>query len=162
MQTDLMDEALPVPITSIRAARLRSAPIPLTGMYFELRTSPWLPPLRLWPGEKPRLAIAAADNKEQFMLSDWSQCEHLRVIGGNRHFLSDLEPHVVEEKGMFGRVWNYAVNSNIDGSPLILDGKRYDQALVLHSYALLKWKLNKKYKEVVKTLKSLKIQTKTL
>ncbi|NRA38644.1 MAG: NPCBM/NEW2 domain-containing protein [Planctomycetes bacterium] len=146
MQTDLVEEPLAVPISSIMAARLRSAPITTSGMYLELRTHQTFPPLRLWAGKQPRLAIAEYDDVQQFLLPDWSRCENLRVIGGNRHFLSDLRPSSVEEKGLFERVWNYSVNSNIDGSPLMLAGQRYDQALVLHSYSLLKWKIDKKYK----------------
>lgn len=145
MQTELMDEPLPMPMESIVAARLRPAPIVIDGLYLELRTDAYAPPLRIWPGERPRLAIAQRESKKQFLFQDWSKCAKMRVIGGRRVFLSDLKPSVVEEKGLFGKVWKYALNSNIDGSPLMLGGQRFDQAVVMHSYSLLKWKLDKKY-----------------
>ncbi len=76
----------------------------------------------------------------------------LRIEGGRRVYLSDLEPNLREETGAFGVVWPYQRNKNLDGSPLRLGGVRYEQGLSIHSQARLGWNLNGAYSRLRATI----------
>lgn len=136
LQTDLSDEPLVVPLGQIEAVRLRQQPQSVIGLHGLVQTHPQRPPLKVLFGTTPRLAI-----KESIALDEWLSCQHIQVIGPRLQLLGDMSPSAVVEKGMFGKVWPYAVNSNIDGSPILLNGTRYQHGVVMHSYALLSWPL---------------------
>lgn len=69
----------------------------------------------------------------------------LTVRGGRRVYLGDLAPATVEEQGAFGVTWKHAVDTNLDGSPLVLGGVRHERGLVLHSRARLAWDLGGRF-----------------
>ena len=136
LQTDLSDDPLEVPLAQIQALRLRQQKSPVLGLHAMLKTHPQRPPLKILLGEQPRLAIS-----KQIALDDWASCQDLQIVGARTVLLGDVEPSNVIEKGMFGKVWPYAVNANIDGSPIVLNEKRYEYGVVLHSYAKISWPL---------------------
>ena len=138
LQTDLSDEPLAVPLGQIEALRLRQQQQTVLGLHALVQTHPQRPPLKVLLGKQPRLAI-----KDSIVLDEWSSCQQLQVIGPRIQLLGAISPSAVTEKGMFGKVWPYAVNTNIDGSPIVLNGTRYQHGLVLHSYALISWPLPK-------------------
>lgn len=143
LKTDIGDKPLPIPLTEIKALRLRTQKHQTSGLYCDVYTHPQRPPMKVLPGAQPRLALVPSLGWD-----DWSLCDRLQVIGGQRVFLGALEPDAVEERGQFGKVWHYSVGSNIDGSPLFLNGRRYVHGMVLHSYARLTWKLDGRYRQL--------------
>ena len=140
LQTELSDEPISVPLEKISAARLRQQSYTLPKQYANVYTHPAKPPLRVKLGEKPSLLIA-----EDIALSAWDVCSKVQIMNKRISMLDAITPSKVNEKGLFDKVWHYALNANIDGSPVFLNGERYQHAVVLHSYAQLIWPLNKKY-----------------
>jgi hypothetical protein len=76
----------------------------------------------------------------------------LRIAGGRRVYLSDLEPVKREETGAFGVVWPFQRGKNLDGSPLRLGGVRYEHGIAVHSQARLGWALDGAYTQFRATI----------
>jgi hypothetical protein len=114
---------------------------PSKGVRLAATLNELYPPLRVVP-LADGFALAAAP---QVRLGDAIAATRLRVEGGRRVFLSELDPSVVEEIGAFGVVWPHKRDRNLDDSPLRLGGVRYERGVVVHSQARLAWKLNGTY-----------------
>ncbi len=140
LQTTLSEDPIPAPMENIRAVRLRAQAHSSKGLYINVFTNPHQPPMKVLPGKQPSLAFIPSITFE-----NWQQCQSLQVIGGNRTFLNELKPSNVIEKALFGKVWHYSLNTNIDGKPLYLNQKRYEQAVVMHSYAKITWDIGEAY-----------------
>lgn len=132
-------EPLALPITAVRAARLALAISRPQGLRLRLHTSPQHPPLDLViVADGVALAAAPAVRLDTAMLGGTP----LRIEGGRRSYLSDLQPATVHEDGMFGVVWPHARNAAIGGGPLLLHGTRFGKGLTVHSVASLGWRLD--------------------
>lgn len=131
---------LELPFEQVRGARLA---LPLRqgkGLRLAVSFDEVHPPLRLVVGEAG-LSLAATP----LAMGKELKSARLRIDGGRRVYLSELDPDQVEEAGAFGVVWPYARNANLDGTPLRLGGVRYERGVVVHSKARLAWKLSGAY-----------------
>ncbi|TVR14660.1 MAG: hypothetical protein EA401_04050 [Planctomycetota bacterium] len=137
---ELSDEPLPFPLTEISDLHLALPIDRPRGLHFTSSLAVGQPGARIVANDGS--LHLQAHPKETITLDNLGQ---LQVLGGRRAFLSDIPPSEVEEEGAFGTVWNYAVNENIDGSPLKLGGTYYAYGLVIHSRARLSWKLEGNY-----------------
>ncbi|MCI0681274.1 MAG: NPCBM/NEW2 domain-containing protein [Gemmataceae bacterium] len=70
---------------------------------------------------------------------------------GRLTYLSDLEPAKTVEKSGIGLVVRYKKDVNLDGEPILFDGKQYTKGLSMHAHTELEYALGGKYK----TLKGL-------
>ncbi len=142
------DQAIPLDFDKVGAVRLKPGPQrPPRGPTLLAVLDQQRQPVRLLAG--PRVALAAAPAVD---LGGWDApflagCR-LRVEGQRRHWLSDLKPATVEEKGMFGVTWPWRRDSDLDGEPLRLGGVRHVRGLTVHSQARLTWKLNGAYRRL--------------
>ena len=132
---------LELPFEQVRGARLALPPRPGKGLRLAVSFDDVPPPLRLMVTDNG-LAIAAS---APVVLGKELKPARLRIEGGRRVYLSELDPDQVEEAGAFGVVWPFARNANLDGTPLRLGGVRYERGLVVHSKARLAWKLGGAY-----------------
>lgn len=133
--------AIARPVAEVAGLRLAIAPSAAKGLRLMARPQDDLPgfflslsagrpallggkhPLRAWPSGK------------------------LRLLGGQRTFLSELEPVPAEtmQEGAFGVIWPWKRDRNLDGSPLLLGGVRHESGVVVHSRSRLVWALGKRY-----------------
>jgi hypothetical protein len=65
---------------------------------------------------------------------------------GKLTYLSDLEPAKVVEKSGVGLIVHYKKDVNLDGEPILLDGKAHPKGLSLHAHTELEYNLAGKYK----------------
>ncbi len=142
------DQAVALDFDKIGAVRLKPGPQRAQrGATLLAALDQQRQPVRLLAG--PRVALAAAPAVE---LGGWDAPflagARLRVEGPRRHWLSDLKPSTVEEKGMFGVTWPWKRDSDLDGEPLRLGGVRYVRGLTVHSQARLTWKLAGAYRRL--------------
>jgi hypothetical protein len=65
---------------------------------------------------------------------------------GKLTFLSDLEPSKVMEKSAAGLIVAHQKNANLDGDPIIFEGKEYKKGLSMHAHTEVEYDLKGKYK----------------
>lgn len=140
IRSELADEPLTFPLAEVAGMHLALPTDRPRGLHFTTSLAVGRPQARMVANDGK--LYLQAHPKQEVAIDAVGQ---LQVHGGRRVFLSDLTPNTVEEEGAFGTIWNYAVNSNIDGSPLILGGTYYAHGLVLHSRARLSWELEGHY-----------------
>lgn len=127
---------LDLDLADVQGLRLAGARKAVQGLHLVAEAPAGGPGLALLPGTQPRLAAAPA-----VALDAWPVGLRLRVEGGRRVLLSTLTPFHVEEAGVFGRTWTWRRDTNLEGGPILLDGRRYARGLSLHSRSVLRWKL---------------------
>ncbi len=137
-----LDPNLAVPIEEVQAFALAAKPRPPRGAHLAVRLGPGQPPLFLVPGAPLHLA-AAPDVGVALSAGVVGRME-----GGRRVYLAAIKPASVQEDGAFGVVWPRSTDSNLDGTPLVLGGVRYDRGMVVHSQARLTWKLDGAYERL--------------
>jgi NPCBM/NEW2 domain-containing protein len=71
---------------------------------------------------------------------------------GRLTYLSDLDPAKVVEKSGIGLVVRYRKDLNLDGEPIMLDGKQHTKGLSMHAHTELEYNLGGKYKDLKGTL----------
>lgn len=71
---------------------------------------------------------------------------------GRLTYLSDLDPAKVVEKSGIGLVVRYRKDLNLDGEPIMLDGKQHAKGLSMHAHTELEYNLAGKYKDLKGTL----------
>lgn len=135
-------EPLALPLGEIRGARLGNAPRRPDGLRLRATVDPARPGLDLIVSDDA-IALAAVPTVRLDRAA--LGCLVLRVEGGRRVYLSDLAPANVREEGMFGVVWPSARDRAISGGPLRLGGVLRAKGLVVHSAAVLGWKLDGGY-----------------
>jgi hypothetical protein len=134
------------PLDQVRGLRMALPPRPTKGLSLSLALNDAHPALRLVVGasgsaeEGLRLAAAPAVAMGKAVANG-----RLRIEGGRRTYLGELNPEQVEEIGAFGVVWPWQRDRNLDGSPLRLGGMRFDHGIAVHSQARLAWKLQGAY-----------------
>ncbi len=133
------DQVLDVAFDEILGLSLRESARAPERLYLRGRLRSLAPPLAILPGPEPRLV-----GKPDHVLSALP-AGRLIVEGDRRVWLSRIAPRQIEEEGAFGVTWHHAIDRNIDGTPLILAGRRYERGLVVHSQARLSWALNGAY-----------------
>ncbi len=135
------DNAITIDLDEVIGLSLRESTRRPTSPHLLLDIDPAMPPLLLHPG--PELTIGGLKTAPL----QWSSLPSgtLVVAGPQRVWLSELEPVVVEEEGAFGVTWPHQRDSNLDGSPLMLDGRRHHRGVVVHSKARLVWDLDGAY-----------------
>lgn len=135
-------EPLALQLAQLKGLRLAQPPAKTPGVRLRAVLDPARPPLDLvLSGATPALAAAAKIAIDPALFGSLP----LRVEGGRRVYLGDLPPANVQEDGAFGVVWPHAVDGAIGGGPLLLAGRRFAKGLVVHSAAVLAWKLDNGY-----------------
>jgi NPCBM/NEW2 domain len=134
---------LELALEQIRGVRLTTPLKPLKGLRFSVALDDIHPPLKIVLSERG-LALAAVPS---VIIHDALLPARLRVEGGRRVYLSELDPVKREETGAFGVVWPMQKGRNFDGSPLRLGGVRSDNGLVVHSKATITWDLRQAYSQ---------------
>ena len=71
---------------------------------------------------------------------------------GKLTYLSDMTPLKVVEKSGIGDIHPYCRDKNLDGQPIVLDGKEFGKGLSLHAYTELEYNLAGKYNTFKATL----------
>lgn len=141
LRTTLDPEPIAVPLADVASASLQVAALApvqpaLVGLLAEDR-----PPTRfsvgpaglvLGVGGSPVVAPPTA----------------LVVEGPRRHWLADLTPQEVVDEGAFGVVWPWTRNTDLEGGPLRLGGRRALSGLTVHSVARLTWNLAGAYTQL--------------
>lgn len=141
LKSALDPQPLSLALDQVRAVRLA---IPLRapkGVRLATTLDELHPPLRVQP-TADGFVLAAVP---QALLGPALATARLRIEGGRRQYLSELDPAVVEETGAFGVVWPHKRDRNLDESPLRLGGVRYERGVAVHSQARLGWTLNGGY-----------------
>lgn len=135
-------EPLALPLEEIRGAHLGNPVRRPDGLRLRATTDPGRPGLDLIvAGDGLALAAVPAVRLDSAALGALV----LRVEGGRRVYLSDLAPASSREEGMFGVVWPSTRDRALDGGPLRLAGVLRAKGLVVHSAAVLGWKLGGGY-----------------
>ncbi len=135
-------EPLALPLGEIRGARLGNASRRPDGLRLRATIDPATPGLDLIvAGDGLALAAAPAARVDATTLGSLV----LRVEGGRRVYLSDCTPASSREEGLFGVVWPSARDRAIDGRPLRLGGVLRAKGVVVHSAAVMGWKLDGGY-----------------
>jgi hypothetical protein len=141
LRSALDPEPLQLALDQVRSVRLA---VPLRtpkGVRLAAALDDLHPPLRVVP-VAGGFALAAVP---QVVLAKGLSSARLRIEGGRRVYLSELDPAKVEETGAFGVVWPHKRDRNLDDSPLRLGGVRYERGLAVHSQARLGWELGGAY-----------------
>ncbi|MDA3959528.1 MAG: NPCBM/NEW2 domain-containing protein [Planctomycetota bacterium] len=134
-----------LPLERVSGARLAEAAEAPEHLVLAANLSAGRPPVLLRPG--PELTLNAAPTVVMPAPSG-----RLRVDGGRRVWLSDLEPSAVTEQGAFGVTWPYSCDRNLEGGPISLRSQGFQRGLVLHSEAALTWKLDGGFVRMVATV----------
>lgn len=71
---------------------------------------------------------------------------------GRLTYLSDLDPAKTVEKSGIGLVVRYKKDTNLDGEPILFDGKQIAKGLSMHAHTELEYALGGKYKDLKGTL----------
>lgn len=140
--SDLDPEPLALKLAEIRGAHLGNPARRAEGLRLRATTDPGRPGLDVVVAGDG-LALAAAPSVRVAPTAFGSLV--LRVEGGRRVYLSDLATAAKREDGMFGVVWPSTRDRALDGSPLRLGGALRAKGLVVHSAAVLGWKLDGAY-----------------
>ncbi len=135
---------LEIELDSIRGLRLAVPMKNPKGVHFTINVDDVHPPLRIMSNAKGLFLHAAP----KIMIAAESLPMRMRIAGGRRVYLNELEPDIREETGAFGVVWPYQRGKNLDGSPLRLGGIRYENGIAVHSKARLGWKLDGAYERM--------------
>lgn len=141
LRSALDPEPLQLALDQVRSVRLA---VPLRtpkGVRLAAALDDLHPPLRVVP-VVGGFALAAVP---QIVLAQGLSSARLRIEGGRRVYLSELDPAKVEETGAFGVVWPHKRDRNLDDSPLRLAGVRYERGLTVHSQARIGWELGGAY-----------------
>jgi hypothetical protein len=141
LRSALDPEPLQLALDQVRGLRLAIAVRPGKGVRLIAALDELHPPLRVVPTANG-FALGAAPH---VLLGKKLDSVRLRMEGGRRLYLSEIDPAKVEETGAFGVVWPFQRDRNLDSSPLRLAGIRYERGLVVHSQAYLSWKLDGQY-----------------
>ena len=141
LRSALDPEPLQLVLDQVRGLRLAIAVRPSKGVRLIAALDESHPPLRVVPTANG-FALGAAP---KVLLGKKLDPVRLRMEGGRRVYLSEIDPAKVEETGAFGVVWPFQRDRNLDSSPLRLAGIRYERGLVVHSQAYLSWKLDGQY-----------------
>lgn len=141
LKSALDPQPLQLALDQIRSVRLAVPTRPGKGVRLAATLDELYPPLRVLP-QGDGFVLAAAP---QVRLGAAIAAARLRIEGGRRVYLSELDPNLVEETGAFGVVWPHKRDRNLDESPLRLGGVRYERGVVVHSQARLGWKLDGAY-----------------
>ncbi len=141
-QSTLDPEPLAIAIEEIRGARLAVPRKRIDVPRLRARLAPGRPGLDLLPvADGLVLAVAPTIRIDPTGLGGLA----LRVEGGRRTYLSDLNPATVREEGMFGVVWPFARDQAISGGLLRVAGISYAKGISVHSAATLTWNLDAAY-----------------
>jgi hypothetical protein len=141
LKSALDPQPLTLALDQVRAVRLAIPVRTPKGVRLATTLDELHPPLRVQPSADGYVLAVAP----QVVLGPALSAARLRIEGGRRQYLSELDPAVLEETGAFGVVWPYKRDRNLDDSPLRLGGVRYERGLVVHSQAHLGWTLNGAY-----------------
>jgi hypothetical protein len=141
LKSALDPQPLQLALDQIRGVRLAVPTRALKGVRLATTLDELFPPLRVLP-QVDGFVLAAVP---QVRLGAALAPARLRIEGGRRVYLSELDPNQVEETGAFGVVWPYKRDRNLDDSPLRLGGVRYERGIAVHSQARLGWKLDGAY-----------------
>ena len=141
LRSALDPEPLQLALDQVRGLRLAIAVRPGKGVRLMTALDDLHPPLRVVPTANG-FALGAFP---QIMWGKSLDSARLRMEGGRRIYLSEIDPAKVEETGAFGVVWPFQRDRNLDSSPLRLGGIRYERGLAVHSQAHLSWKLDGQY-----------------
>ncbi len=141
LRSALDPEPLQLALDQVRGLRLAIPVRPGKGVRLIAALDELHPPLRVVPTANG-FALGASP---QVLLGKKLDMVRLRMEGGRRMYLSELDPAKVDETGAFGVVWPYQRDRNLDSSPLRLAGVRYERGLAVHSQAYLSWKLDGRY-----------------
>ena len=120
LRSALDPEPLKLALDQIRGVRLAVPLRPAKGVRLAVTLDELHPPLRVLP-TAAGFSLATAP---QVTLGAALAPVRLRIEGGRRVYLSELDPAVVEETGAFGVVWPHQRDRNLDESPLRLGGVR--------------------------------------
>lgn len=134
---------LQLPLGDVLGLRIAGADRAPRGLHLALAIDAAHPPLLLLPGPRPRLAAAP-----EAELAAWPASCELRVEGGRRVHLSQLDPASVQEEGAFGVTWKHRRDANLEGGPIRLDGRTWARGLSLHSQCELGWALDGRYERL--------------
>lgn len=141
LRSALDPEPLKLALDQIRGVRLAVPLRPAKGVRLAATLDELHPPLRVLPAAGG-FALASVP---QVTLGAVLAPVRLRIEGGRRVYLSELDPASVEETGAFGVVWPHQRDRNLDESPLRLGGVRYERGVAVHSQARLSWNLTGVY-----------------
>lgn len=141
VETSLDPEPLALELAEVQGLRLAQQAAAPSGLTLLATTDATRPPTRLRIAGGS-LVLAASG---QPVTGDLLPTLRLRVDGGRRAWLSDLDPAAVEEHGAFDVVWPWKRDTDLDGSPLVLGGNRWAKGIVAHSAATLRWELAGRY-----------------
>lgn len=139
--TSLDPQPLSLAIEDVRSLRLAQAARTAPGPVLLAVLDPRRPPLRLAAGAILAPAAAPAAAIDPAPLAG----RRLQVAGNRRVWLSDLRPAAVQEDGAFGVVWPWKADTDLDGAPLRLGGRRWAKGISVHSRARLAWRLDGAY-----------------
>lgn len=141
LRSALDPQPLQLALDQVRGVRLAVATRNAKGVRLAVSFDELHPPLRVMPSADG-FSLSAVP---QVVLGKGLSPVRLRIEGGRRMYLSELDPAIVEETGAFGVVWPFQRDRNLDSSPLRLGGVRYERGLAVHSQAHLGWKLDGQY-----------------
>ncbi len=141
LKSALDPQPLSLSLDQVRAVRLAVPLRSAKGVRLATTLDDLYPPLRVLP-TTGGFVLAAVP---QVALGEALTQVRLRIEGGRRVYLSELDPASVMETGAFGVVWPYKRDRNLDDSPLRLGGVRYERGLAVHSQARLTWELGGAY-----------------
>jgi len=74
---------------------------------------------------------------------------YVDVVGGRWEWLGEHRPISYEHTPMLALDWPYAIDANVLGGPLIVDGERFDHGVGVHSRSSLTYDLKGGYREFV-------------
>ncbi len=92
---------------------------------------------RLWRTGGPRIQFAA------------DQVVRIEFVGGRWEWLTAHHPISFEHTPMLSVGWEYAVDRNVLGGPIEVDGQRFDHGVGVHSRSRLIYDLQGTYREFV-------------
>jgi len=81
-----------------------------------------------------------------------SRIERVECATPRWTWLTELRPVSVEQVPMLALGWDYKVNRNVRGGPLVVAGQTFDHGLGVHARSVLVYELGGQYKEFVTAL----------
>ncbi len=141
LRSALDPQPLQLALDQVRGLRLAVATRTVKGVRLAVTLDELHPPLRVLP-TSDGFSLGALP---MVKLGKGLAPVRLRIEGGRRVYLSELDPATVEETGAFGVVWPFQRDRNLDRSPLRLGGVRHERGLAVHSKARLAWNLDGLY-----------------
>jgi hypothetical protein len=76
-----------------------------------------------------------------------SSVHTLDVANSRIVFLSDLQPTAVREIPFFNHIWKHRADLSVTGSPLMLDGQRYERGIGCHTRTVLTYDLGGQFRK---------------